>query len=82
MPELIVESWLRYQSSKYEEVEYRSGLSHKMPLAFYGSFFFSIVLLGTTFYFLLGGLPLLVLKHDLRSTRHRNFGGDDSRKSH
>jgi hypothetical protein len=35
-----------------------------MPLAFFGSFFFTIVLLGATFYFLLGGLPLLVLKHD------------------
>ncbi len=35
-----------------------------MHIAFFGSFFFSIVLLGATFYFLLGGLPLLVLKHD------------------
>ncbi len=35
-----------------------------MPLAFFGSFFFTIVLLGATFYFLLGGLPLLILKHD------------------
>lgn len=36
-----------------------------MALAVYASFFFTVVLLVTTAYFLLGGLPLLVLKHDV-----------------
>ncbi len=35
-----------------------------MPFALYGSFFFTMVLMGTTAYFLLGGLPLLILDHD------------------
>jgi hypothetical protein len=35
-----------------------------MAAAVYPSFFFTVALLFTTFYFLLGGLPLLVLKHD------------------
>jgi hypothetical protein len=32
--------------------------------AFYAAIFFTVVLLVTTAYFLMGGLPLLVLKHD------------------
>jgi len=36
-----------------------------MPFAIYPAFFFTVVLLVTTAYFLLGGLPLLVLKHDI-----------------
>ena len=36
-----------------------------MSFAIYPAFFFSVVLLVTTAYFLLGGLPLLVLKHDI-----------------
>lgn len=36
-----------------------------MPFAIYPAFFFTVVLLVTTAYFLLGGLPLLVLKHDV-----------------
>ncbi|HEX7889090.1 MAG TPA: hypothetical protein VF522_07005 [Ramlibacter sp.] len=36
-----------------------------MPSAIYGAFFFTVALLVTTTYFLLGGLPLLVLKHDV-----------------
>jgi hypothetical protein len=36
-----------------------------MPFAIYPAFFFTVVLLVTTTYFLLGGLPLLVLKHDM-----------------
>jgi hypothetical protein len=36
-----------------------------MSPAIYGAFFFTVVLLVTTAYFLLGGLPLLVLKHDV-----------------
>jgi hypothetical protein len=35
-----------------------------VPFAIYPAFFFTVVLLVTTAYFLLGGLPLLVLKHD------------------
>jgi hypothetical protein len=31
----------------------------------YGAFFFTVALLVTTAYFLMGGLPLLVLKHDV-----------------
>lgn len=36
-----------------------------MPSALYGAFFFTVALLVTTAYFLLGGIPLLVLKHDM-----------------
>lgn len=36
-----------------------------MSIAIYPAFFFSVVLLVTTAYFLLGGLPLLVLQHDV-----------------
>ena len=36
-----------------------------MPTAIYGAFFFTVALLVTTAYFLMGGLPLLVLKHDV-----------------
>jgi hypothetical protein len=35
-----------------------------MPVATYPALFFTVALLVTTAYFLLGGLPLLVLKHD------------------
>ena len=35
-----------------------------MSLAIYGAFFFTVAMLFTTAYFLLGGLPLLILKHD------------------
>jgi hypothetical protein len=35
-----------------------------MPSAVYAAFFFTVALLCTNAYFLLGGLPLLVLKHD------------------
>lgn len=35
-----------------------------MSFALYGSLFFTMVLLGSTTYFLLGGLPLLILDHD------------------
>jgi hypothetical protein len=35
-----------------------------VPFAIYPAFFFTVALLVTTAYFLLGGLPLLVLKHD------------------
>jgi hypothetical protein len=35
-----------------------------MPVAVYPALFFTVALLVTTAYFLLGGLPLLVLKHD------------------
>lgn len=36
-----------------------------MPSAIYAAFFFTVALLFVTTYFLLGGLPLLVLKHDV-----------------
>lgn len=36
-----------------------------MSFAVYPAFAFTVVLLFTTAYFLLGGLPLLVLKHDV-----------------
>ena len=36
-----------------------------MSPAIYPAFFFTVVLLVTTAYFLLGGLPLLTLKHDV-----------------
>lgn len=36
-----------------------------MASAVYPAFFFTVALLFTTFYFLLGGLPLLILKHDV-----------------
>ncbi len=36
-----------------------------MSIAIYPAFFFTVVLLVTTAYFLLGGLPLLVLAHDV-----------------
>ena len=35
-----------------------------MPSAIYGALFFTVALLVTTAYFLLGGLPLLILKHE------------------
>jgi 4-amino-4-deoxy-L-arabinose transferase-like glycosyltransferase len=35
-----------------------------MNWAIYGAFFFTVALLFFTAYFLLGGLPLLILKHD------------------
>jgi hypothetical protein len=35
-----------------------------MPLATYPALFFTVALLVTTAYFLMGGLPLLILKHD------------------
>ena len=35
-----------------------------MSSALYASFFFTVALLVTTAYFLMGGLPLLTLKHD------------------
>lgn len=35
-----------------------------MPFAIYPAFVFTVVLLVTTAYFLLGGLPLLMLAHD------------------
>lgn len=35
-----------------------------MQSALYAAIFFTVVLLVTTAYFLMGGLPLLVLKHD------------------
>ncbi|RYY93562.1 MAG: hypothetical protein EOO24_26540 [Comamonadaceae bacterium] len=36
-----------------------------MSVAIYPAFFFTVALLFTTAYFLLGGLPLLVLEHDI-----------------
>ena len=36
-----------------------------MAAAIYGAIFFTVALLVTTTYFLMGGLPLLVLKHDV-----------------
>ncbi|TFZ07659.1 hypothetical protein [Ramlibacter humi] len=36
-----------------------------MSSAIYGAFFFTVALLVTTAYFIMGGLPLLVLKHDV-----------------
>lgn len=36
-----------------------------MPSAIYGAFFFTVAWLVTTGYFLMGGLPLLILKHDV-----------------
>ena len=36
-----------------------------MAFAVYPSFFFTVAMLVTTAYFLLGGLPLLVLEHDV-----------------
>jgi 4-amino-4-deoxy-L-arabinose transferase-like glycosyltransferase len=36
-----------------------------MHFALYPAFFFTVALLFTTGYFLLGGLPLLILKHDV-----------------
>jgi hypothetical protein len=35
-----------------------------MPFAIYPALFFTVVLLVTTAYFLMGGLPLLILQHD------------------
>ncbi len=36
-----------------------------MHSAIYASFFFTVAMLVTTAYFLMGGLPLLILKHDV-----------------
>lgn len=36
-----------------------------MSFAIYPAFFFTVAVLFTTAYFLMGGLPLLVLKHDV-----------------
>lgn len=36
-----------------------------MSSAIYGAFVFTVALLVTTAYFLMGGLPLLILKHDV-----------------
>ena len=36
-----------------------------MSSAIYGAFFFTVALLVITAYFLMGGLPLLILKHDV-----------------
>ena len=36
-----------------------------MSVAIYGAFVFTVALLVTTAYFLMGGLPLLILKHDI-----------------
>lgn len=36
-----------------------------IPSAIFGAFAFTVALLVTTAYFLLGGLPLLVLRHDV-----------------
>ena len=36
-----------------------------MSFAIYAAIFFTVALLVTTAYFLMGGLPLLVLKHDV-----------------
>lgn len=36
-----------------------------MQGAMYGSLFFTVALLVTSAYFLMGGLPLLILKHDV-----------------
>lgn len=36
-----------------------------MPVAVYAAFVFTVALLVTTAYFLMGGLPLLILKHDV-----------------
>ena len=36
-----------------------------MPAAIYPALFFTVALLFVTAYFLLGGLPLLILKHDV-----------------
>lgn len=36
-----------------------------MSSAIYGALFFTVALLVTTAYFLMGGLPLLILKHDV-----------------
>jgi hypothetical protein len=35
-----------------------------MPAAMYAALFFTVALLVTTAYFLMGSVPLLVLKHD------------------
>src|SRR4051794_24544798 len=35
-----------------------------MPAAIYAALFFTVALLVTTAYFLMGGVPLLILKHD------------------
>jgi hypothetical protein len=46
-----------------------------MPLAMYPALFFTVALLVTTAYFLMGSAPLLILKHDtlLDSTFIRSF---------
>ena len=36
-----------------------------MTVAVYGAFLFTVALLVATAYFLMGGLPLLILKHDI-----------------
>lgn len=36
-----------------------------MPWSMYGAFVFTVALMCVTLYFLLGGLPLLVLQHDV-----------------
>lgn len=36
-----------------------------MSFAVYGAFVFTVAMLVTTAYFLMGGLPLLILKHDV-----------------
>ena len=46
-----------------------AGLSHrmedvKMPAAMFAALFFTVALLVTTAYFIMGSIPLLVLKHD------------------
>jgi hypothetical protein len=48
-----------------------------MSSAVYGALFFTVALLVVTTYFLLGGLPLLILKHDVPLDArfiHRFFG--------
>jgi hypothetical protein len=41
-----------------------------MSSAIYAAIFFTVVLLVTTAYFLMGGLPLLILKHDTPVDAH------------
>jgi hypothetical protein len=40
-------------------------MATEMQIPVYASIFFTVALLVTTAYFLMGGLPLLVLKHDV-----------------
>lgn len=55
---------LNFDASLLPQVASSSAGRMMLSSAIYASFFFTVALLVTTAYFLMGGLPLLTLKHD------------------